>query len=261
MPFWIAGDSTRYSDRQPAFRFRLAVDAACPRQRYSRRSRTLSFNAVYSCSSSSTMMSLYLDPDWKTNKFPTGEDHRNYRTQVGEPVAMTGVERGYVRQGVRGLQYGADSSRHACHDSSIGIDRGGYPGISIAQQPVRIFHGTHASLFQMLSVSPAVTVPAVVRNVHEDLRPIRGELADFIRKDGLVADEDAEFGPVSLEWRARSAAGKITDFLRQSAGKRKQRLEGNVFTERNEVNFVIAGYPFAIRADQRGGIVQLRGLF
>ena len=44
----IFSDSTRDSGRLPVFRSRLAGDADCLRQRYSRSSRTLSFSAVYS---------------------------------------------------------------------------------------------------------------------------------------------------------------------------------------------------------------------
>src|SRR5437016_11978736 len=55
-PAGIFADLTRDSDQRLAFQSRLIADATFLRQRYSRRSRTLSFNPAYSCSSSSTML-------------------------------------------------------------------------------------------------------------------------------------------------------------------------------------------------------------
>ena len=37
--------------------------------------------------------------------------YRNYRTQVSEPVAVAGVERGYVGQGIGGIEGGPDLAR------------------------------------------------------------------------------------------------------------------------------------------------------
>src|SRR5438067_431629 len=55
-PAGIFEDLTRDSDQRLAFQSRLIAGATSPRQRYSRRSRTLSFKPAYSCSSSSTML-------------------------------------------------------------------------------------------------------------------------------------------------------------------------------------------------------------
>ena len=65
--------------------------------------------------------------------------------------------------------------------------------VSVAlKQPAIVFDRSHARLVQMLRVRAAVAIPAVVGDVHENLRAIVRELTHFIGKYRLVADEDAE---------------------------------------------------------------------
>jgi len=118
--------------------------------------------------------------------------YRNYRTQVSEPITVTGVERGYVGDGVWGIESGPDLARDAGNNSPVRIDGGGHSGVGVAQQPAVIFDSAHAGLFQVLGVGPAVTIPTIIRDVHENFGAIGGQLPDFVGKDRLIADEDAE---------------------------------------------------------------------
>src|SRR5450755_4028337 len=131
---------------------------------------------------------------------------------------MGSVEGGYVGQGVGRPQDGADFARDGGHDSSVRVDGGGDAGVGVAQQPAFIFDGPHAGLLQVLGVGAAVAVPAVIGNIDEDLRAVGGELADFVGKNGFVADEHAELVAAGIERLARAAAGKIADLLSQSSG-------------------------------------------
>ena len=91
-------DSTTDWGRRLAFQLRLVAGGVCRRQRYSRRSWTLSFSAVYSCSSSSTI--VMSQSSTGNGSACNSSPLRNYRTQIGEPVAVAGVERGYVGEGI-----------------------------------------------------------------------------------------------------------------------------------------------------------------
>ena len=109
---------------------------------------------------------------------PKQSRHRNYRTQISEPVPVTGVERGYVGQGIAGVKRCPDLARDGGHHSAVRINRGRNAGVGVTQQPTVIFYRAHARLFQVLRVSPAVAVPAVVGNVHKHLRSIGCQLPD-----------------------------------------------------------------------------------
>ena len=104
---------------------------------------------------------------------------------------MTGVERGYVRQSVIGLQSRAHLSRRTRHDPSIRVNYGRDSSIRISQEPPGILHGPHTGLPQMLGIRTAVPIPPVVRNVYYHLGAVRHELAYFIRENRFVANEHA----------------------------------------------------------------------
>ena len=53
---------------------------------------------------------------------------------------------------------------------------------SIARMPRHI---------QVLPRSAGVSIPAIIGDIHEDLRAVARELPNLISKDRLVADEDA----------------------------------------------------------------------
>ena len=72
------------------------------------------------------------------------------------------------------------------------------------RQPAIIFDGAHAGLIQVLRVGAAVAIPSVVGNVHQELRALIGELADFIGKYRFVADEHAE----AFVFRRRAARAR-----------------------------------------------------
>src|SRR5262249_14882349 len=112
----------------------------------------------------------------------------------------------------------------------------------------------------MLCIRPAVSVPAVVRNVHQHLCPFLRKLANFIGEDRLVADEDAQLLISGYECGARSAAGEVPDLLGEAAGESEHPLEWNVLAERHQVDFVVAAIPVALRIHQCCGIKNVSGL-
>ena len=91
----------------------------------------------------------------------------------------------------------------------------------------------------MLGPGAGVAVPAVVRDVDEDLGAFGGELADFAGEDGFVADEDAEFVVSGSERGARGAMGKIANRFGESGGEREDVAEGDVLAEGDEMDFVV----------------------
>src|SRR4029077_19898514 len=113
--------------------------------------------------------------------------NRNYRTGVGEPVAMTRVERRIGSKGIGCDEGSALLARNSCDDSSPGIDGGCDTGVGRAQKPTVIFDSAPARLVEMLRVGTAVAVPTIIGNVHEDLRTLIGKLAHFIGKNRFIA--------------------------------------------------------------------------
>src|SRR4029077_2356084 len=91
--------------------------------------------------------------------------NRNYRTHVSEPVPVAAIERGYGSERIRRDQYRPLLARNLRSDSPPWIDRGRNSCIRSAQQPAIILDRAHASLIQMLSVGPAIAVPAIIRNI------------------------------------------------------------------------------------------------
>jgi hypothetical protein len=68
----------------------------------------------------------------------------DYPTEVGEEVAVLGVEGHVAAIAILGGQRGKRVALHASSEPSVGIDDGGEAGIGIAQYPTSIFHRAHA---------------------------------------------------------------------------------------------------------------------
>ena len=87
--------------------------------------------------------------------------------------------------------------------------------------------------------------------IHEDLRSLGGKLPNVIWKDGLVTDEQAELCAARVQWYARPASLKFSNLFRQASSEREKTRKGQIFSERNEMNFVIARSPLAIWINER----------
>src|SRR5438874_753220 len=162
---------------------------------------------------------------------------------------MKCIEGRGVRQGIRSLQNNTHLAGNGSHNASIGVDGSSHSGIGIAQHPAPIFYGAHASLFQMLRVSAAIAIPAIVRNIYEYLRPIGGKLPDFVGENGLIANENSYLVFPSLERSSRRAPGKVTNLLGESSSETEHTFERNVFAKRDKMHFVVTPNPFAGRTD------------
>src|SRR5581483_570549 len=101
----------------------------------------------------------------------------------------------------------------------------------------------------MLSVGAAVAVPAVIGDVDQHLRSVAGELANFIREDGFIADENSEFDTTSVQGFARGACVEITDFFCQAAGKREHLLKRQILAEGDEMYLVVTRNPISLGTD------------
>src|SRR5438876_12075074 len=111
----------------------------------------------------------------------------------------------------------------------------------------------------MLAGGAITSVPAIVADVDEDLRPGSGELAYFIGKDGFVADECSEFVSFDLEPRAGVAGNIVADCLRQTAGKSEDAFERHVLAEGHQMDLVVMAKPGAVGSDE-GDAIGLRRL-
>src|SRR5579864_3295240 len=158
---------------------------------------------------------------------------------------MAGIESGCRSERVGRNQDGLLLPGNSRCDSSPWIDRGGHTGIGGAQQPSVIFYGSHARLAQVLRISSAVAVPAVVGNIHQHLGALLRELPHLIGENGFVADERSQPSATGVERSSRIAMLKLAYLPSQTSRKREQAREGQVFSKRNKVNFVVARGPVA----------------
>src|SRR5579872_824289 len=112
----------------------------------------------------------------------------------------------------------------------------------------------------MLRISAAVAIPAVIRDVHKNLRAVFRELPHFIREDRFITNKYAQLLIASLQWSPRLPAREVADFFSQSACEPKPIFERQVLTERHQVHFVVTGHELAVGADQRRRIEDLAWL-
>src|SRR5215475_11692043 len=96
--------------------------------------------------------------------------------------------------------------------------------------------------------------PAVIRYHDEQFGTHLRELPHQIRENTLVADRRRNLVSVHLTDRVPGSGYKLTHLACQAFGKEKQVLERNIFSERNQVHFVIAGKLDAVRTQERGAV-------
>src|SRR4051812_10570831 len=104
---------------------------------------------------------------------------------------MAGVERGDRSAGIRRDKCGSLLAGNTGSNASPGIDGRGHSSVGVTEEPAIVLNGTHTSLIQVLRICATVAIPAIIRNVHEDLRTLIGRLPDFIGENRFVADEHA----------------------------------------------------------------------
>ena len=182
----------------------------------------------------------------------------NYRTQPRKPISVPRVERGYRSECIGRDQRAAFFPRQPRHGPPIRIDRSRHAGISRTQNPAVILDRPHASLIEMLCVGAAVAIPAVIRYIHKNLCAVIRKLPHFIWKHRLVADENSQRRAARISGARDCPRSKLSDFFSQSAGKCEQLGKRQVFSERHQMHFVVAGRPIARRTHQRRRIENFR---
>ena len=102
---------------------------------------------------------------------------------------MPRVKAGTRTKRVRRRQRGADLARGCRHDPSVRIDGCRHPRIRRRQQPPVILDRPHLRLLQVLLPGAAVAVPAVIRDIHQNLCALQRSLPHFVGKDRFIADK------------------------------------------------------------------------
>ena len=148
---------------------------------------------------------------------------------------------------------------------SVGIDGRGHAVVGIAQQPAPVLDGPHARHVQVLPGGAGVAVPPVIGDVHQDLGPVGGKVAHFIREHRLVADKHA----VAVRLAAaicdlhRLPAGspfELPDFPGKFFGEEQQIFVGHEFAEGDKVDLVVAPNEPPVGGEQHGRVVVLPAL-
>ena len=110
----------------------------------------------------------------------------------------------------------------------------------------------HAHHVQVLPRGTGVAVPAVVREVHQDVGATEGELANFVAKDGFVTDERPKSMVAGVEQRARVSGREVPCIGQQAAREKEDALEGDVLAERHQVHLGVVAGQAAVRLDESG---------
>src|SRR5579883_3153320 len=109
----------------------------------------------------------------------------------------------------------------------------------------------------MLFGSTGIPEPAVVRNVDEHLRTLRGEFTYLVGKHRFVADEHTELVAVNRQRHTFVAEREVAYFTCEFPSKAKEVLERNVLPEWHQVNFVITSKRPPLRSHYRCRVVDL----
>src|SRR5690242_15709101 len=107
----------------------------------------------------------------------------------------------------------------------------------------------------MLLARFAAAEVSVVREIHQDIGALSGELTDKVREGGLVADEDAEAVAAGSQHFDFAARDKVACFLRHTVDEAKHGRD--IFAERNEFDLVITTSFLTFRSKQDGGVQRL----
>src|SRR5271155_3239626 len=110
----------------------------------------------------------------------------------------------------------------------------------------------------MLVPCAAITVPAVVRNIHQDLGTVQRPLANLVGENRFVTDEHSEAFATGIKRRMRSAMLELAHLFGQSTGKGEEPRKGQVLPKGDQMHFVVAASPGSFRSDQRRGVENLR---
>src|SRR5208337_2753732 len=119
---------------------------------------------------------------------------------------------------------------------------------SSPQQPPVIFNGPHFGLLQVLFPRAAVAIPAVVRDIQQNLCALQRSLPHFVGKDRFITDEHSKALTSGIQWRPRSTSLKLSHFLGQTSSKGKQLRKRQIFAEGYEMHLVVASNPFTLRS-------------
>src|ERR1700735_5241817 len=173
---------------------------------------------------------------------------------VGEEIAVRGVEGEVALVGEVDADTGALVGRRGGSDSSVGVDGSGNASVGGAQNPAMVFDGSHTNHVEMLPGSAGVTVPAVVRDVDENVGSLLCEVTDLVAEDGLVADEHAVGVAPGFEDGALFAGFEVACVVEQALCEEEEVLEGDIFAERNQMHLVVVTCEDAIRGDKGGAV-------
>src|SRR5260370_28131138 len=152
---------------------------------------------------------------------------------------MTGVEGLRGDNAIRRQQASALVAGSPRYNPPVRINAGGRARVGITQDPTIVLDGPHPRLIQVLARGAVVSVPAVIRDVDEHLRAVCRKFANFIRKDGFIADKNAEAFVAGIEHSTCRPRAEFSHLARQVFREEEERFIRNVFPKRNQMDLVV----------------------
>src|SRR6266571_2730410 len=190
---------------------------------------------------------------------PPGEHRRKesqYNTGIGEEIAIRRVEAAGTA--------GADLSRQGffredpgpLQNMAEGIDK---PGDARVRSPCKIdtiFHCPEHHHAEVLVRRARAPKPGVVGDGHHIISAQIYKATHQVRKDHFKADDHTESAAGTLHHFWSIAGKKVSDSHDELIEKPKDVLERNVFSERHEMDLVVAVQNSSIGADQERAVQQ-----
>src|SRR5262249_44762167 len=200
---------------------------------------------------------LRLPESFCLQKIIEKKNNRNRHTQPGEPVAEARVDGGVGAKVVWQIHGSANVAWNGSIDAAVGIDRRGQPAIGDAQYPAPVLHRTHPRHSQVLISRRRFSKPAVIRNIDQQVRTVRRELADFARIDCLIADENTKFVSArQLTRRCNLASMKPAHFAGNALHDAMNQRKWFVFAKWHQVAFIIAEYFLSLWIDKQCTVIR-----
>ena len=140
--------------------------------------------------------------------------YSDYPTRISEQIAVASVERKVIFIAIPHNQRRVHVPGCAVRYPPLRVDRRSNAIVRIQQNPPVILNRSHARHIKVLPRRAGVSIPSIVRNIDEDISPLKREWANLTRENRLIADEDSKRMPIVPKWLARFAALEVHELLR-----------------------------------------------
>src|ERR1700749_3445306 len=181
--------------------------------------------------------------------------YRQYPTHQREDIPKTGIEGKVVIEPIPHCQRRELMPRRALRDAAIRIDRRRHPRVRVPQQPAPVLYRTHACHIQVLPRRAGISIPSIVRDIHQHFGTIHHKMSYLICKNRLVADKYPVVMSMQPEHRTLPPMREASRIPGQPMRKAKELCERHILAPRNPMYLRVASHERTIRTKDTRGVV------